>query len=295
MIKGSGERLAALNLQDLLKPSALFGAITGLSGDQQVKLINQVFDWLNQLVKDIGNSMRGGAADPVVKALVDGITNLFREINLQKLQLTIQNAPALAAADPLGALNLVAGFVGFFAQLGVALTFLPAITASVVAGFGFLVPVIVGIVSVFAALAFGAASAVAAFFSLPVVAGAAIIAAVVGLFTLIALNWESVVGFIKSTWAAVIKFLGDAISFLNPVNAFAKAGSYLSGGTSPTALPPSTSPSAAPTAAPKAVKVSLDVNDERGTLNAITKDNLLQAFGESLSAQYGSLFEPSFT
>jgi hypothetical protein len=295
MIKGSGERIAALDLKDLLKPSALFGAITGLSGDQQVKLINEVFSWLNQLVKDIGNAMRGGSADPVVKALVEGITNLFREINLQKLQLTIQNAPALAAADPLGTINLLAGTVGFLAQLGVALTFLPAIISSVVAGFSFLVPIIVGIGSVIAALAFGAASAVAAFFSLPVIAGAAIVAAVVGLFTLIALNWESVIGLIKSSWATVIKFLTDALNMINPVNVLAKAGSYLSGGSSPTALPPSTSPTAAPTAAPKSVKLSLEVNDERGTLNALTKDNLLAALGESLSAQYGSLFEPSFT
>jgi hypothetical protein len=283
-LQGAGDRIAALQDQDFLNPTKLFGAVTELTQEQQVKLVNDVFNWITNLVKGIGEALRGGAGDPVVKALVDGITGLFREIQMQKLQITIQNAPALAAADPLGALGLAAGVVGFIAQLVIAASFV----GTFISGIGGLVTVLVGVVT--AVVAF-----VAGLFGLPFVLAGLLVAAVVGLVAAIILNWGTFVAYVKSSWKSVVDFFIQALQFLNPMNGITAAGKYIAGAVGIGTAPTGATPAAPPAPAPKKTEVSLNVTDRLGTLNAVTKDNLIGALGEALSQQYGSLFEAGYS
>jgi hypothetical protein len=283
-LQGAGDRIAALQDQDFLSPTKIFGAVTGLTQEQQVKLVNDVFTWISNLVKGIGEAMRGGAGDPVVKALVDGITGLFREIQMQKLQIVVQNAPALAAADPLGALGLAAGVIGFVAQLVIAASFVPAF----VAGIGSFVAVLVGVGT-------GIVAFVAGLFSIPFVIAGLLVAAVAGLVAVLILNWSTVVAFVKSSWRGVVDFLLQALQFLNPVGGMIAAGKYIAGAVGIGAAPAGATPSTPPAPAPKKTEVSLNVTDRLGTLNQVTKENLIGALGEALSQQYGSLFEAGYS
>jgi hypothetical protein len=132
---------------------------------------------------------------------------------------------------------------------------------------------------------------VAGLFSIPFVLAGVLIAAGVGLVAALILNWGTVTAFVKSSWKVVTDGIVAALNFLNPVNAIGAAGKYLSGAVGAGSVPTGTTPPSAPAPAPKKAEISLNVSDQLGTLNTVTKENLISALGEALSTQYGSMFE----
>lgn len=295
ILKGSGERLAAMPLGDFLKPDKLFSALTGLTPDQNAALIKSVFDWITNLIKSLGESMRGAGGDKVVKALIDGITGAMREFQMQKLAMAAENAPALFMADPMAGLGVVASAVQAVAGVIMILAALPSALTAFGAAIGFVWTVVSGVGVAFAALGTIVLAVGTFIASTPILLVGAIAALLGAIVSVVVANWISITKFIQSTWQKLIDFMSGVVQSLNPIGALQngyKAVESAVKGAVGVPAPPS-APSTAP-AAPKKVEVSLSVSDRLGTLNSVTKDNLISALGEALSSQYGSLFEQGY-
>lgn len=299
MLKGAPERLSGL--KDF-SPVKVVGALTGLTPDQNVLLINSVFEWLKSIVRGIGEALRGDSNDPIVKAFSEGIRDLFREIAVQKFQLTVANAPALAANDPLAALGVVSGFIQLITSVGLLIVGLSSMGGSIATVGGILTAAGTAVMS------FGAA-VMALPFAIPI-AFALAAAAIVGIFywigSQVAKNWTAIKDFAIKSWITVVQAFVKAINFLNPVTAVQNTGKWLSGVVNgepaktaepakpaPAGTPPAgvfNAPPMVPASTPKKTEISLNVTDTLGTLNALTKDNLIDALGQALSG-YGILSE----
>lgn len=292
MMKGMGDRFVKLADKDFLNPSKLFGALTGLSPDQGTKLIKTIFDVIIGFIKSFGEGLRGENKDPIVKELVAGISGIFREMSWQKGMMTIENAPALAVNDPMAALSAVGSVFQILTGVIMALGALPGIALGIGSAWAFVAPIFAAIGTGMLMVGTALLAAGVAITGLPVWIVAAIGIALAFIVGLIISQWTNITKFIQSTWQKLMDFFSSAIANLNPGKWVQNVASAV-GIVAPAGAPAPPAGSTAPSS--RKAEVSLRINDERGTLNSVTRENLVSALGEALSSQYGSLFEPGFT
>jgi hypothetical protein len=152
--------------------------------------------------------------------------------------------------------------------------------------------VVSGVGIAFAAIGTIVLAAGAFIASTPILLVGAIVALLGVIVSVIVANWTTISKFIQSTWQKLIDFMSGIVQGLNPVAAIQNGYKAVEGAVKGVAGVPS--PPSAPAEAPKKVDVSLNVSDRLGTLNNVTKENLISALGEALSNQYGSLFEQGY-